>query len=217
MVHPKLVFKINTRFCELVVKALKYHIQKTESIYVNGIQKKFKISENIVKSQLCTRQRSLLSTCAQFLSDFGSIIKHLILKIVALDYHQCSLGHIIHQNGMHFSRERIDKSSKKLNNVSCSQGLTEFMGLINCFGDHIPHLADERRLLRQMEKEWSLNIWTIQQKKCSFFVDVETTLHKTSFVTQLKDEDDNTFTHIPRRDLFRDVLDPIRDKRKGFN
>ena len=27
------------------------------------------------------------------------------------------------------------------------------MGLINCFGDHIPHLADERRLLRQMEKE----------------------------------------------------------------
>ncbi len=76
------------------------------------------------------------------------------------------------------------------------------MGLINCFGDHIPHLADERRLLRQMEKEWSLNIWTIQQTKCSFFVDVETTLHKTSFVTQLKDEDDNTFTHIPRRDFF---------------
>jgi len=50
-----------------------------------------------------------------------------------------------------------------------------------------------------------------------FFVDVETTLHKTSFVTQLKDEDDNTFTHIPRRDLFRDVLVHIRDKRKGFN
>ena len=28
-----------------------------------------------------------------------------------------------------------------------------FMGLVNYFGDHIPHLADELKLLRQMEAE----------------------------------------------------------------
>ena len=33
-----------------------------------------------------------------------------------------------------------------------------------------------------------------------FIVDVETTLRKTSFMKQLKDEDENTFTHIQHRD-----------------
>ena len=39
-----------------------------------------------------------------------------------------------------------------------------------------------------------------------FVVDVETTDRKTSFMKQLKDEDENTFTHVERRDVFRDVL-----------
>ena len=49
-----------------------------------------------------------------------------------------------------------------------------------------------------------------------FIVDVETTLRKTSFMKQLKDEDESTFTHIQYRDLFRDVLINIRDKGKGL-
>jgi hypothetical protein len=62
------------------------------------------------------------------------------------------LGHIIDQNGIHFSREKIDKVLQFETPVVVKD-LMSFMGLVNYFGDHIPHLADELRLLRDMEKE----------------------------------------------------------------
>jgi len=62
------------------------------------------------------------------------------------------LGHIIDQTGIHFSREKIDKVLQFETSVVVKD-LMGFMGLVNYFGDHIPHLADELRLLREMEKE----------------------------------------------------------------
>jgi hypothetical protein len=62
------------------------------------------------------------------------------------------LGHYIDKDGIHFSQEKL----KTVFNCPYSvlvKDLSTFMGMVNYFGEHIPHLAEELRLLREMERE----------------------------------------------------------------
>ncbi len=62
------------------------------------------------------------------------------------------VGHIIDQNGIRFARDKIAKVLDFAIPVVVKD-LMSFMGLVNYFGDHIPHLAEELKLLREMEAE----------------------------------------------------------------
>ena len=62
------------------------------------------------------------------------------------------MGHIIDQTGLRFSREKLDKVLNFATPVVVKD-MMRFIGLVNYFGDHIPHLADEMQMLRQMEHE----------------------------------------------------------------
>jgi hypothetical protein len=45
--------------------------------------------------------------------------------------------------------------------------LATFMGIVNYFGDHIPHLSGELRILREMEKEYKISkriVWNEERK-----------------------------------------------------
>jgi hypothetical protein len=45
--------------------------------------------------------------------------------------------------------------------------LATFMGMVNYFGDHIPHLSGELRILREMEKEYKISkriVWNEERK-----------------------------------------------------
>ena len=62
------------------------------------------------------------------------------------------MGHIIDQNGIRFARDKIAKVLDFVTPVVVND-LMSFMGLVNYFGDHIPHLAEQLKLLREMEAE----------------------------------------------------------------
>jgi len=62
------------------------------------------------------------------------------------------VGHIIDEHGIRFSKEQTDKVLN-FNEPIMVKDLMSFMGLVNYFGDHIPHLAEKLKPLRDMEKE----------------------------------------------------------------
>ena len=62
------------------------------------------------------------------------------------------VGHIIDEHGIRFSKEQTDKLLN-FKEPSMVKDLMSFMGLVNYFGDHIPHLAEKLKPLRDMEKE----------------------------------------------------------------
>ena len=82
--------------------------------------------------------------------------------LAAIEY----LGHKIDREGIHFIRSKLD------NVLNCPypifvKDLSTFMGMVNYFGDHIPHLAGELRILREMEKECKVNkkiMWNDERK-----------------------------------------------------
>ena len=52
------------------------------------------------------------------------------------------VGHIIDEHGIRFSKEQTDKVLN-FNEPIMVKDLMSFMGLVNYFGDHIPHLAEK--------------------------------------------------------------------------
>jgi len=76
------------------------------------------------------------------------------------------VGHIIDQNGIHFGQDKLDEVLNFAMTVRIKD-LQRFIGMVNYFGDHISHLADELRMLREMERdsrEHKVLQWTQERK-----------------------------------------------------
>jgi hypothetical protein len=100
------------------------------------------------------------ATEEEFKSNLRAVFERFRNHSITLNPKKCKfgfssieyVGHIIDQDGIKFSREKIDKVLDFATPVSIKD-LMSFMGLVNYFGDHIPHLADELKILREMEAE----------------------------------------------------------------
>ncbi len=115
------------------------------------------------------------TTEAEFEMNLRAVFERFRAHNITLNPEKCKfglssieyLGHIFDQKGIHFSREKIDKVLNFETPVVVKD-LMSFMGLVNYFGDHLPHLADELRILREMEKECRVTKklrWTDQRRQ----------------------------------------------------
>jgi hypothetical protein len=86
------------------------------------------------------------------------------------------VGHIIDEHGIRFSKEQTDKVLNFKEPIMVKD-LMSFMGLVNYFGDHIPHLAEKLKPLRDMEKESRKSKklhWTPERRQ--YFLEVKAAL-----------------------------------------